>query len=153
MEFDAADKHVVRAKLKHKRRMPKTRAEAGKDTGTMEKIVLIGAGSAMFTRGLVRDLIERGWEADLALVDVEEEALSVAEKLAQKMIEARSAPIRVAAGTDRRDLLEGATAVICTIGVGGRRAWERDVLRRAGTASTSRWATRSCRAARPEPYA
>ena len=39
-----------------------------------EKIVLIGAGSAMFTRGLVGDLIRSGMEADLALVDIDPHA-------------------------------------------------------------------------------
>ena len=42
-----------------------------------EKVVLIGAGSAMFTRGLIADLIGRGWECDLALVDTVPEALAV----------------------------------------------------------------------------
>ncbi len=93
-----------------------------------EKIVLIGAGSAVFTRGLVRDLISRGWEADLALVDVDSEALAVAERLTKKMLDARRAPVRVTAATDRRNVLPDATAVICTIGVGGRRAWEQDVF-------------------------
>ncbi len=67
-----------------------------------EKIVLIGAGSAMFTRGLVRDLIENRWPVELALVDIDSEALSLAEKLVQKMIQAGKASIHLTAGTDRR---------------------------------------------------
>jgi len=35
----------------------------------MKKIVLIGAGSAMFTRGLVRDLIEDKRKTNVVLVD------------------------------------------------------------------------------------
>jgi len=93
-----------------------------------EKIILIGAGSAMFTRGLVADLIHRNESLELGLVDVDPEALAVAEGLTRKMIESRQAPIRLSASTDRRDLLPGATAVICTVGVGGRRAWEQDVF-------------------------
>lgn len=93
-----------------------------------EKFVLIGAGSAMFTRGMVADLIQRGQECDLALVDIDPEALAVAEGLTRKMIEARKSPIKLSASLDRRDVLPGATAVICTIGVGGRRAWEQDVF-------------------------
>src|SRR5262245_44218424 len=93
-----------------------------------EKIVLIGAGSAMFTRGLVADLIHAGLEADLALVDIDPEALEVAERLTHKMIVARRAPIALSASVDRRSALRGATAVICTVGVGGRRAWEQDVF-------------------------
>ena len=93
-----------------------------------EKFVLIGAGSAMFTRGMVADLIQRGQECDLALVDIDPQALEVAEGLSRKMIEARKSPIKLTAHIDRRAALPGATAIICTIGVGGRRAWEQDVF-------------------------
>ena len=92
-----------------------------------ENIVLIGAGSAMFTKGLVADFIRRGQAIDLALVDIDPVALEAAERLSRKMIEARRAPINLRAATDRRDVLPQATAVICTVGVGGRRAWEQDV--------------------------
>jgi alpha-galactosidase len=93
-----------------------------------EKIVLIGAGSAMFTKGLVADFIRRDEEVEIALVDIDPAALRVAERVASKMVAARRAPIQVCAATDRRDVLRGATAVICTVGVGGRRAWEQDVF-------------------------
>ncbi|MAF08924.1 hypothetical protein CMK11_00595 [Candidatus Poribacteria bacterium] len=93
-----------------------------------EKIVLIGAGSASFTQGLVADLLQRDMEADVALVDVDPAALEVAERLTSKMISARRPEIGLTASVDRRDVLPGATAVICTVGVGGRRAWEQDVL-------------------------
>lgn len=93
-----------------------------------ERIVLIGAGSAVFTRGLVADLIRLGIKADLALVDVDPHALRVAESLTRKMVNAANAPITVRASHDRRAVLSDATIVICTIGVGGRRAWEQDVF-------------------------
>lgn len=93
-----------------------------------EKYVLIGAGSAMFTRGLVIDLIKLGIEVDLALVDIDPEALEAARNLTAKMIAARQAPIHLSAALDRRDVLKGATVVITTIGVGKRRAWEQDVF-------------------------
>jgi len=93
-----------------------------------EKIVLIGAGSAMFTRGLVADLVLRGSELDLALVDTDPVALEAAENLSAKMIAARKAPIMLGADVDRRKVLKNATVVICTVGVGGRRAWEQDVF-------------------------
>lgn len=99
-----------------------------KGDSVVEKIVLIGAGSAMFTRGLMRDLIEHKCQAALALVDVNEQALKLAKGLCKKMIEATGAPIQLTATLDRRTALKGATVVICTIGVGGRRAWEQDVF-------------------------
>ncbi|MDF1515818.1 MAG: hypothetical protein P1S60_18570, partial [Anaerolineae bacterium] len=96
----------------------------------MLKMVLIGAGSAMFTRGLVADMIVSrdmgSWE--LGLVDIDPEALEVAAKLSEHMIQTRGAPIKVSASTDRRQVLPGADIVVCTIGVGGRRAWEDDVF-------------------------
>jgi len=82
----------------------------------------------MFTRGLVADVIRAGWTGELGLVDTDPDALAVAEGLARKMLAAAGAPLRLSAHTDRREVLPGATVVICTIGVGGRRAWEQDVL-------------------------
>lgn len=93
-----------------------------------EKIVLIGAGSAMFTRGVVTGLVARRWSAELVLVDVSETSLDVASKLARKIIDATGAPVAVSSTTNRREALRGATAVVCAIGVGGRSAWEQDVL-------------------------
>jgi alpha-galactosidase len=95
---------------------------------TSKKIVLIGAGSAMFTQGLVIDLIrtKRPWR--LGLVDIDPQALQVAEGLARRMVEVNEADILVEASLDRRDLLPGAEVVVTTIGVGGRRAWEADVF-------------------------
>jgi alpha-galactosidase len=91
---------------------------------------LIGAGSASFTRGLVADLIfapDLGpWQ--LGLVDVSPQALETAEGLARQMVAVRGSDIRIEASTDRRDILPGADVVVMTVGVGGRRAWEQDVL-------------------------
>jgi hypothetical protein len=78
-----------------------------------EGIVLIGAGSASFTQGLVADLLQRDMEADVALVDVDPTALEVAEQLARKMVDAR----RPDAHVGRCNALAGATAVSCTVGV------------------------------------
>lgn len=87
-----------------------------------EHIVLIGAGSAVFTGGLIADLIRLGEPAEVALVDPNPAALTVAQRLAQKMATAAGAPLRLRAALDRCEVLPGATAVICTVGVGGRRA-------------------------------
>lgn len=94
------------------------------------KIVLIGAGSAMFTQGLVADLIltpELG-PYELGLVDIDEFALKAAVGLSKKLIEAKSGNILVTGSTARRDILPDADVVLLTVGVGGRRAWEQDVL-------------------------
>jgi len=93
-----------------------------------DRWVLIGAGSAMFTGALVTDIVQRGWECELGLVDIDPDALAVAEGLTRKVIEARNAPVKLTASTDRKEVLPGATVVITTIAVGGRRAWEQDVF-------------------------
>lgn len=93
-------------------------------------LVLIGAGSAVFTRGLLADLITAddlgSWQ--IRLVDVNEEALKVAARLAGRMVEARDAGgrITVRSSTDRRTELPGADYVVTCVGVGGRPAWQRD---------------------------
>lgn len=92
------------------------------------RIVIIGAGSAMFTQGLVADLILDGREWELRLVDIDPLALDVARALAERMVGEKQAPITVLASLDRRDLLPEADVVVTTIAVGGRRAWETDVF-------------------------
>ncbi len=94
----------------------------------MERYVLIGAGSASFTRGLLADLVASRRPCEVRLVDPNPESLRVAEQLAHKMIAQTKAQITIRAHTNRRDALPGATVVICTVGVGGRRAWEQDVF-------------------------
>lgn len=95
-----------------------------------KKITIIGAGSAMFTQGLVADLILAPalgpWT--LGLVDIDPQALETAEGLSRRMIESRDADILVEASIDRRDILPGADVVVVTVGVGGRKAWEQDVF-------------------------
>jgi len=93
-----------------------------------EKVVLVGAGSAMFTGALLTDIVRRGWECEVGLVDTDPDALAVAEGLCRKLIAATGAPLTVSASTDRRQVLRDATVVITTIAVGGRRAWEQDVF-------------------------
>ncbi len=92
------------------------------------KLVIIGAGSAVFTQGLVADMILIGDEWNLHLVDVDPANLSVAHRLAQQLIARRNAPIQLTATLDRCESLPGADAVVATFGVGGRRAWEQDVF-------------------------
>ena len=92
------------------------------------KLVIIGAGSAMFTQGLVADLILSGRPWQLGLVDIDPQALQTADGLARRMVQAKEADIAIEASTDRRDVLPGADVVVTTIGVGGRRAWLADVV-------------------------
>jgi len=94
------------------------------------KLVLVGAGSVVFTRGLVADLIQSPdlgpWT--LGLVDIDPDALETAHGLVRRMLAVQHADIAVEASTERQDLLCDADVVVTTIGVGGRRAWESDVF-------------------------
>lgn len=93
------------------------------------KLVLIGAGSTVFTQRLVADLILSGeaerWE--LALVDIDPVTLAAVEALVRKMLAFKKASFPIVATTDRRAVLPGADFVVTTIAVGGRRAWEADI--------------------------
>lgn len=93
------------------------------------KLVLIGAGSTVFTQRLVADIILAG-EADkweLALVDIDPVTLDAVDKLVRKMLVAKAADIPVTATTDRTTVLPGADFVVTTIAVGGRKGWQRDI--------------------------
>ena len=91
-----------------------------------KKIVLIGAGSVKFTEGLILDLIRDGGEYELGLVDIDPTALDIVYNLAKRLVEGYKATITVKSSLERCDLLAGADAVITTIGVGSRPAWEQD---------------------------
>lgn len=96
---------------------------------SQRKIVLIGAGSASFTVGLVADLLisDIADEWTVGLVDIDARALGVARGLVQRMVEHKQAPVTVEASLDRCEVLPGADVVVTTIAVGGRRGWEADV--------------------------
>lgn len=94
-------------------------------------MVLIGAGSAMFTQGLVLDLISNPGKHlwDLVLVDIDRGILDMVHRLVQKILDVKKVDhIKLQSTTERCEALPGADYVISTIGVGGRRAWEQDVL-------------------------
>lgn len=93
------------------------------------KIVIIGAGSMAFTPALLA-----GFSADrryagieLGLVDVNEQALDVVDRLARRVSDEFDLHWRVEASTERRDVLAGADVVTAAIGVGGLDAWAMDV--------------------------
>lgn len=94
-----------------------------------QKLVLIGAGSTVFTQRLIADIILAG-EADrweLALVDIDPVTLEAVAKLVAKMMQAKDVDIPVTATVDRCTVLAGADYVVATIAVGGRKGWQRDI--------------------------
>jgi alpha-galactosidase len=95
-----------------------------------QKMVLVGAGSAMFTQGIVIDWIRQQPEGDweIALVDINPVILEATEKMVRRYMSVADRPAKISATVERKDVLDGATIVISTIGVGSRRAWEQDVF-------------------------
>jgi alpha-galactosidase len=90
----------------------------------MPKIAFIGAGSAVFTRNLVGDVLTHPELRDsttFALMDIDPERLRTAEIVARRLIEAHGAAATVEATEDRRAALDGADYVVTSFQVGGYR--------------------------------
>jgi alpha-galactosidase len=92
----------------------------------MARIAFIGAGSTVFTRNLVGDVLRCPELADtttFALMDVDPERLETSEAALRAMVHARGvrARARVAATLDRRAALDGADYVVTSFQVGGYR--------------------------------
>lgn len=90
----------------------------------MPKIAFVGAGSAVFTRNLVGDILslpELRDTAEFALMDIDAERLRTAELLTERLIDAHGARATVAATTDRRAALDGADYVVTSFQIGGYR--------------------------------
>lgn len=96
----------------------------------MTRIAFIGAGSFGFTRKLIRDVLtfSRLEDSTLALMDVNPERLDYAKRAAERLVREAGTPTKVVATLDRREALEGANAVLCTILAGGLDVWKHDVL-------------------------
>ena len=95
-------------------------------------MVLIGAGSAVFTQGLVMDMISQKWDEpwELGLVDIDKTSVDAMGIICKKMVSEKKLDdvIKITCTVDRKEVLSGANFVVTTIGVGGRRAWEKDVF-------------------------
>ena len=95
----------------------------------MPKIAFVGAGSTVFTRNLVNDILSfpalQG--SVISLMDIDAERLTLARDLVDTMIAAQRLAARVEATCDRAAALRGAGYVIVTIQVGGLDAYVHDV--------------------------
>lgn len=87
------------------------------------KITLIGAGSTVFTRNLLGDLLSYPElsQAEIALHDIDAHRLQLSERVAQRLAAALGARPTITATLDRRAALDGARFVFSTIQVGGYR--------------------------------
>jgi alpha-galactosidase len=96
----------------------------------MSKITFIGAGSLVFTKNLVRDLLTFPAFEDLTitLMDVDEERLAFAKQAVDNIIKAGNYTFaEVETTTDRVAALKGADGVLCTILAQDVAVWRTDL--------------------------
>ncbi|CAG7658063.1 alpha-galactosidase [Paenibacillus allorhizosphaerae] len=96
----------------------------------MAKITFIGAGSLVFTKNLVRDLLTFPAFEDctITLMDIDEERLGFAKEAVNNIIAAGNySSAKVEATTDRAEALKGANGVVSTILVGDLPVWRTDM--------------------------
>lgn len=89
----------------------------------MPKITLIGAGSVVFAKRLIGDILQFPALAnsEICLMDIDPARLKVAKIMTQKMVEKVGTRAKVTATTSRRTAVKNANYVICTIQVGGNK--------------------------------
>ncbi|MEC7305438.1 MAG: alpha-glucosidase/alpha-galactosidase [Pseudomonadota bacterium] len=87
----------------------------------MPKITFIGAGSTIFLRHLLGDalLMPSLSNAEIALMDIDEQRLAESELVARRVVETLKAGASVTATTSRREALDGADFVIVSVQIGG----------------------------------
>jgi alpha-galactosidase len=87
----------------------------------MAKITFIGAGSTVFARNLLGDILgyEELADSEIALFDIDAERLDTSELVARRVADALGAPAKITQSTDRRAALDGADYAINMIQVGG----------------------------------
>jgi len=78
------------------------------------KVAFIGAGSTIFMKNIVGDLLQREAlrGARLALMDIDPERLKESEVLARKLVSTLDAPAVVSGHSDQQEALDGADFVV-----------------------------------------
>src|SRR5215207_5755495 len=90
----------------------------------MPRIAFIGAGSTVFTRNLVSDVLRIPELVDsttFALMDIDPERLRTSEAVTRRLAESHRARSTVETTDDRRAALEGADYVVTSFQIGGLR--------------------------------
>ena len=87
----------------------------------MPKVTLVGAGSAVFARQIITDILavdglDRGV---FALVDIDPVRLDLARRIAERLVEVSGKEWTVEASTERMDVLKGTDYVVNSIEVAG----------------------------------
>ena len=92
------------------------------------RIAFIGAGSVVFTKNLLGDILERPelHGAEIALHDIDADRLATAEAMAAYVARERGASPTISVHLDRRAALEGAGYVLNMVQIGGHEATLKD---------------------------
>ncbi len=87
----------------------------------MPKITLVGAGSTVFAKNLMGDILSFPELADstITLFDIDKDRLHTSEVVAHKVAEALNAPAKIESTLERRRALDGADYVITMFQIGG----------------------------------
>ena len=85
------------------------------------KITLIGAGSVVFAKNLISDVLQfpELSDATICLMDIDPDRLKVAKVMTERIIAALKVKAKVVATINQREAVKGARYVICTVQVGG----------------------------------
>src|SRR5229473_3058554 len=87
----------------------------------MPKVTMVGAGSAVFARQIITDVLAvDGLDSGtFALVDIDAKRLELARAIAQRLVELSGKKWKVEASTDRTEVLAGTDYVVNSIEVAG----------------------------------
>src|SRR5438132_12741965 len=87
----------------------------------MAKVTMVGAGSAVFARQIITDVLAvEGLDSGVfALVDIDATRLNVAREIPERLVDLFGKDWKVEASTDRREVLPGTDYVVTSIEVAG----------------------------------
>jgi len=85
------------------------------------KITLIGAGSVVFAKQLICDVLQAPelGDATICLMDIDPARLKVADVMARRLVAKLKSRVKIESTLSQRKAVQGARYVICTIQVGG----------------------------------
>ena len=95
----------------------------------MKKFAFIGAGSFVFTRNIVRDLLtfQAFHDAVFCLMDTDSARLEAICECCQRIVTASNKPAKLTTTLSREEALTGADGVLCTVFNGGIDIWRHDI--------------------------
>jgi alpha-galactosidase len=90
----------------------------------MTRIAFVGAGSVVFTKHLLADILAfpELRDVEIALHDIDADRLATAERMARYVADVRDASPAISMHLDRREAIEGADFVLNTVQIGGHDA-------------------------------